>query len=161
MLPLQVILILIINSLQHFYTVNAVDANTTSISEPLVTVLEGNSVTISCVSTGAPTPSITWKFNDEVATFIPSNMVDGRFSHRLVRDSNGNIVPDITPGSITSNLTIVNAQYPDHDGVYTCIGSNDEQSVNNSTASITVQVQGKLLHYIKGVRSLCSLTPFI
>ena len=106
-----------------------------------MTVVEGNTVTISCVSRGAPTPSVTWEFNGEVTLFVPSNVVD-EFSTVLVRDSNGNIQPDITLGSITSNLMIVNAQYPDHDGVYTCIGSNDAQLVNYSTSSITVQVQG-------------------
>ena len=117
------------------------DANTTTISGPFVTVLEGNTVTISCVSTGAPTPSITWEFNGEVAPFVPLNVVE-EFSAVLVRASNGNIQADITPGSITSNLMIVNAQYRDHDGVYTCIGTNDDQMINSSTVSIAVQVQG-------------------
>ena len=123
----------------NFY--NAVDANTTTISEPFVTVLERNTVTISCVSTGAPTPLITWEFNGEVAPFVPSNVVEETRA-ALARDSNGNIQPDITLGSTTSNLMVVNAQYPNHDGVYTCIGTNDDQMINSSTASITVQVQG-------------------
>ena len=118
------------------------DANTTSISGPSVTVIEGNTVTISCVSTGAPTPSITWEFNNEVAPFVPSNDEPEETRAALVRDSDGNFQPDITLGSITSTLMIVNAQYPDHDGVYSCIGSNDDQMVNSSTVSITVQVQG-------------------
>ena len=117
------------------------DANTTTISEPFVTVIEGNTVTISCVSTGAPTPSIKWELNGEVAPFIPSNVVD-EIRAVLFRDSNGDFQPDITLGSITSNLMIVNAQYPDHDGIYTCIGTNDDQMRNSSTASIAVQVQG-------------------
>ena len=121
------------------------DANTTISGGPLVAVLEGNTVTISCVSTGAPTPSIAWELNGEVAPFVPSDVVVETRTV-LVRDSNANLQPDITLGSVTSDLTIVNAQYPDYNGVYTCIGSNDKQMVNNSTASITVQVQGIYLY---------------
>ena len=120
---------------------STVDANTTTNSGPMVTVLEGNTVTISCVSRGAPTPSITWEFDGGMAPFVPSNAVE-EFTAVLDRDSNGNFQPDITLGSITSTLMIVNAQYPNHDGVYTCIGSNDAQMINSSSVSITVQVQG-------------------
>ena len=116
------------------------DANTTT-SGSFVSVLEGNTVTISCVSRGAPTPSVTWEFNGEVPLFIPSNVVEETRAV-VVRDSNHVLLPDITPGSTTSYLMVVNAQYPDHDGVYTCIGSNDNEMRNSSTVSITVQVQG-------------------
>ena len=49
----------------------------------------------------------------------------------------------VDPGSITSELRIFSASYPDHDGVYTCVGVNSEDAVfTNSSAFITVQVQG-------------------
>ena len=61
----------------------------------------------------------------------------------LIRDSNDELVPDITTGSITSSIEIINATYPENDGVYTCIGSNDNQMVNTSEATITLQVVGR------------------
>lgn len=54
-----------------------------------------------------------------------------------------NFVPSIVLGTITSDLLIENAQYPDHDGVYTCIGSNDDLLINISSAMINVQVIGE------------------
>ena len=60
----------------------------------------------------------------------------------LVRDGSGNLVP-IVLTAIVSNLQIMNAQYPDHDGDYTCVGFNDNQMINTSSATITVQVLGE------------------
>ena len=49
----------------------------------------------------------------------------------------------VDPGSITSELYIVSASYPDHDGEYTCVGVNSEDAIfTSSSAFITVQVQG-------------------
>ena len=117
------------------------NANTTSNSEPVVTVVEGNSVTISCTSTGAPTPTMTWELNGETTPFMQFDSSEAT-QVIVARNAMGNLVPDITPGNIISNLPISNAQYPDHDGVYTCIGSNDEQ-MDTSTSSITVVVVSK------------------
>ena len=68
-------------------------------------------------------------------------VTDGQVS--LLRDqsahSSSNFIVDISLGSTTSQLLVVNAQYPDHDGVYTCIGSNQE---NSSSALISIQVVG-------------------
>ena len=57
-------------------------------------------------------------------------------------DPNSAFIPD-SVGTIISHLFIVNAQYPDHDGVYTCIGSNDVSMINISSAMIIVHVHGK------------------
>ena len=54
-------------------------------------------------------------------------------------------VADLTPGNIESTLHIVSARYPDHDGVYTCIGTNaDGLTIASSSAFVTVQVNGEL-----------------
>ena len=56
-----------------------------------------------------------------------------------------NRVVDLTPGRIVSTLHIVSARYPDHDGVYTCIGTNAEDlTVASSSAFITIPVHGKI-----------------
>ena len=124
------------------YAFIVVDASTTINSEPVVMVVEGNSVTISCTSTGAPTPTMTWELNGEITPFMQFDITEATQAS-VIRNAMGNFVPDITPGNIISNLPISNAQYPDHDGVYTCIGSNDERMVNINTSSITVVVFGK------------------
>ena len=122
--------------------VHVVDANTTSNSEPVVMVVEGNSVYVSCTSTGAPTPSMTWEVSGETTPFMQFDTTEATQA-RIVRDAMGNFVPDISVGSISSDLTITNAQYPYHDGVYTCIGSNDKQMMTTSALSITVIVVSK------------------
>ena len=120
-----------------------VDANTTANIESVVTVLEGSSVTISCTSTGAPTPAIIWKLNNETAPFT-STTTETESLGTLARNGDGNFVFN-SLSTIVSNLLITNAQYPDHDGNYTCIGFNDNQMINTTSATITVQVLGKCI----------------
>ena len=98
----------------------------------MVSIAEGLSVTVSCTSTGAPTPSIVWMLNSTSDSITKEQAT-------LVQ----NVVPSIILGSIISTLQVVNARYPDHDGEYTCVGTNDNQMVNTSSAYITVQVLGK------------------
>ena len=123
----------------------AVDANTMANNASVVSIFEGvpTSVTISCTSTGTPTPSIVWMLHGQPAPFI---------KHIITRQSEIHQIPhtsppafSITVGSTTSNLQIVNARYPDHDGVYTCVGTNSYKMVNtiSSSGNITVQVLGK------------------
>ena len=120
------------------YSVHAEISSTTAISGPTVTVLEGDSVDISCTSTGVPTPSITWSFNNTAAPFEQTDTVVDVKATILAP---GQFTVD--PGTITSELHIVSASYPDHDGVYTCVGVNSEDAVfTSSSAFITVQVQG-------------------
>ena len=133
-----------VNNIILYYIIIIVDASTTSNSEPVVMVVEGNTTIISCTSTGAPTPTMTWKLNGETTPFMQFDTTEATQAVLYIgRNAMYDIVPDITVGSITSDLTITNAQYPDHDGVYTCIGSNDEQMVNISTSLITLVVFGK------------------
>ena len=126
---------------------HAVGANTAVINDPLVSIIEGVhiSVILSCTSTGAPTPSIVWMLDGQPAPFIKNDII--------TRESEVHWIPltsppifSITPGSITSYLEVVNARYPDHDGVYTCTGTNSYKMVNaNSSVYISMQVLGKPL----------------
>lgn len=120
-----------------------VDANTMANSASVVSVAEGNSVTISCTSSGTPTPTITWLLDGQPAPFTP----DATQNVATVTQVPGSSPPvfNIIRGSITSNLRIVDAMYPDHDGDYTCVGTNDEQMMIVSSEVITVQVHGKVL----------------
>ena len=119
-------------------------ANTTVTSGAGMVVLsEGDNVNISCSSAGVPIPTITWTLRDQPAPFDQvAEQTDTVVL--LVRDDNDDLVADITPGSLESTLQIMNAQYPAHDGVYQCTGSNSHagQSFSQSV-TITVQVQGK------------------
>ncbi len=107
-------------------------------------MLEGGNANISCRSVGAPVPSITWQFNNQTTVF---QQTDTETSIESTVISNGTERWfDITPGNIESSLHIVNASYPDHDGVYTCIGTNsDDLTVASRSASIIVQVNGESL----------------
>ena len=124
---------------------NAVGANTTVTNGSVVSIFEGMYIVIlSCTSTGAPTPSIVWMLDGQPAPFIKNDI--------STRESEVHQIPLTSPpvfgiilGSITSNLHVVNARYPDHDGVYTCVGTNSYKMVNtiSSSDNITVQVLGK------------------
>ena len=110
-----------------------------------VTISEGNSVDISCKSTGGPVPSITWTFNNQPTTFNQTDVITQATTH-AVRQLDGTFVCIVTLGKVTSILHIVDAQYPIHDGVYTCTGNNSmDASDNTSSVNITVQVQGMLV----------------
>ncbi len=104
-------------------------------SDPQVSVLEGGSIDISCNSTGGPIPSITWTINNQNTNFSQSD------------DATNPVITTTTTttGYTVSTLHIVNAQYPAHNGVYTCTGTNTISGTQQtSSASITVQVQGKM-----------------
>ena len=117
----------------------AVDTSTIiSGGASMVTVSEGGSVDISCISTGVPVPTITWRLNNQATPFNQTDMT-------TTADIRVNInfgVDTIINGSVVSTLHIVNAQYPGHDGVYECIGDNSNGgSAPPSIANISVQVQ--------------------
>ena len=127
-----------------------VDAITTSLSISTVVIPEGGSADISCRSVGAPVPSVTWEFNNQT-TDLEQTDTETPFIAELT-GTIGNRGVDVTPGNIESSLHIVSATYPDHDGVYTCIGSNSkDRTVASSSAFITVQVNGESnesIHYM-------------
>uniref|UniRef100_A0A182XLK8 Ig-like domain-containing protein n=1 Tax=Anopheles quadriannulatus TaxID=34691 RepID=A0A182XLK8_ANOQN len=78
-------------------------------------LLEGEPIVLDCVVTGAPTPSILWKFNNE-------NIQNGR----IKLFGNGSL---ILP---TSTL--------DDGGIYTCCAGN---ALGNISVNVTVLVNGK------------------
>ncbi len=85
---------------------------------------EGGSADISCRSVGAPVPSITWEFSNQTTEFEQTD-TETPFVTTLT-GTIGNRGVDLTSGNIESSLHIVSAKYPDHDGVYTCIGTNSD-----------------------------------
>ena len=104
---------------------------------------EGSSADISCRSVGAPVPSITWEVNNQTTNFEQTD-TETPFVATLT-GTIGNRGVDVTPGSVDSSLHIVSATYPDHDGVYTCIGANSEdRTVASSSSFVTVQINGEL-----------------
>ena len=117
-----------------------------------VTVQEGDSINIACVSSGNPIPTISWYLGSSPAPFSLSNTVidlEAGISREIPGDQSTPTVLRFSEGNITSVLQITNAVYPAHDGEYTCVGLNSHNEVDNtSNATITVQVQGicDLLH---------------
>ena len=116
----------------------------TTANPSVVSVLEGFPVTISCTSTGAPTPTIEWTFNDLPIPFNVEVISTANETQASLTRSGPSFETTITPGCATSFLNIVNSVYPTHDGNYTCTGSNDDMGTNFSAAVITVQVIGEL-----------------
>ena len=122
-----------------------VDASTTANNES-VAILEGLSVILSCTSVGAPVPTVTWELNNQPVQITPVVSVM-QSQATLVRSDPGNsnspFVPNIITGNIISSIEIINVSFPADDGVYTCIGSNDNQMLNISEATIALQVIGR------------------
>ena len=119
----------------------ATGAPTTMNLNGTVTIQEGDSVNITCNSTGNPVPTISWYLGTSPAPFSQSGSVQN-FS-AVITGPAGNRMLNFTEGNITSVLQITNAVYPAHDGDYTCVGLNSHREVDSeSNATITVQVQG-------------------
>ena len=135
------ILIPIYYSIFHRIHFLAVDPNITIVGSSVVTVVEGGSVNITCISTGVPVPIITWKLNNLITSFSQTD-VSRDFSVRLIRQGEI-LVPEMTSGNIVSTLHLENTQYPAHNGVYECIGADPDNTSVSSTAIITVQVEGE------------------
>ena len=101
----------------------------------MLSVLEGGSLRLSCTSIGAPTPAIVWEINGRPAQFNATEVITMP-QVQFIGAPGGGLMPDVTLGSITSDILIVNVRYH---GTYTCIGSNDGFE-SNSSAVIHVQV---------------------
>ena len=106
-----------------------------------VTIMEGESVNISCTSVGNPLPSFRWQIQASDAPFEQMTEMTN-----LDRTGGTSDMPDFsfTPGSTTSTLLIINAVYPDHSGVYQCTAFSSHNGVESTNSdTITVNVQGQ------------------
>ena len=102
---------------------------------------------ISCKSTGGPVPTITWTFNNQPTTFSQTDVTTQATTHAMSQPNN-TFVSIVTPGNVMSTLHIVDAQYPTHNGVYTCTGNNSvDVSANSSSVDIAIEVQGMSVRY--------------
>ena len=96
---------------------------------------EGRSINISCNSTGSPTPTIVWEMDGEPFLYPPTEIsVEPQVPER-------GFLQDVMLGNINSTVQVINASYPDDEGYYTCVGTNDEEYSN---FTIYVQVLGTL-----------------
>ena len=122
------------------------DAPTVMNLNGTVTIQEGDSINITCNSTGNPVPTILWYLGASAVPFSQSDSVQN-FEATIVRDPmTDRRVLRFSEGNITSVLQITNAVYPAHDGEYTCVGLNSNRAGNRTdNATITVQVQGMRL----------------
>ena len=137
--------------LLHYPSLNAGEPMTMNQTGD-VTVLEGDSVSISCFSTGNPVPTITWYLGTSVAPFPQSDAVNELQASITGSGTPQNIIVIVTNGNITSVLRIENAVYPAHDGEYTCVGLNSNRGAENTNnATINVQVRGKHIKSCSGV----------
>ena len=137
------------------------DPNTTIVGSSVVTVVEGRSVNIFCISTGVPVPIITWKLNNQITSFSQTD-VSTDFEVKVIRQQDLTLVPEVTIGNIVSTLHIENTQYSAHNGVYECIGKDPDNTSVSSTAMITVQVEGEnTLHTESNIMVVTMLCLFL
>ncbi len=99
-----------------------------------MSILEGGNSAISCCSIGGPVPVITWTLNNRNTEFKQTD---------IINEASISSTDHVTIGNIISTLHIADANYPTHDGVYTCTGRNTaSDSHNNSSVNITVMIKG-------------------
>ena len=104
-----------------------------------VSIIEGEGLDISCTSTGFPVPSIVWTLDDQP---VPYDQTDILTDYNINEGFN----IEVTPGTMSSTLHIVNAQYPANDGVYKCTGSyNHAGTPVRDSAVVTMEVLGMYL----------------
>ncbi len=108
--------------------------NTTTEQVEKLSILERGNIAISCCSIGGPVPVITWTLNNHNTEFNQTDIINEAFI---------SFTDQVTIGNTISTLHIAEAQYPTHDGVYTCTGRNTaSNSHNNSSVNITVMIKG-------------------
>ena len=109
------------------------DANTNVFRTNAVYIDEGQSVNVSCNSTGIPTPNITWTFNNQTTSFTQTDVYTD-----INVTITGESAVEVTQGNVVSTLHIVNLQYPSTTGDYVCSGSSNRAGATSSSAIITV-----------------------
>ena len=116
-------------------------------SEVDVTITEGMNGQVSCMATGIPVPSITWRINNQTTSFFQMDTItDVSFEMK------SSVTTGIQRGSIVSVLYIENAKYPTHHGIYECTAVNTDNLVNfSSSATITVHIQGNRIVIIESL----------
>ena len=124
----------------HTLSLNAGEPVTMNLTGD-VTAIEGDSVNISCFSTGNPVPTITWYLGTSMAQFPQSDIVNDL--EATVNGTGASTMVSFTDGNVTSVLRIESIAYPAHDGEYACVGLNSHREVENTNnATISVQVLG-------------------
>jgi hypothetical protein len=106
-----------------------------------VSLRQGESLTLSCSSTGVPLPTISWSVNGQIVNFdrIDQSTEPSLFIHTPRYTS-------ATLGIVNSTIRIEDIQYLADDGVYLCTGSIVHAGgEDTSSASLIVDVLGMLL----------------
>lgn len=119
-----------INCMMQF-SISGNPYNTTVIPNPVILV-ESETATLTCTSTGKPSPTVTWHVKDDMMNAI------GNTSKYLIASS----VEMTAPGdeyTTTSVLTITNASIADT-GNYTCIAGGKLKNESDA-ARLTVQCE--------------------
>ena len=102
-------------------------AQPTATTLSLVSVYEGESITITCTATGVPAPSVNWSRADN------SSLTDSRY---VISDTSFSVmVNDVY--QVTRNLTIMSSVREDIGMEYSCIATN-VLGTAQSNVSITV-----------------------
>lgn len=106
-----------------------------------ITAVEGGNISFSCSAAGLPQPDVMWSQTgtgnfslvENVTEFDPALSILGETDSQL--------------GVVTSVLTILNAQFPAHNGSYTCTGSNvnpKTMALHYNSSTVDVTILGKL-----------------
>ena len=94
----------------------------------MVSVSEGESVTITCIATGVPAPSVNWNRADG------SSLIDSRYV--ISGTSSPMVVNDLY--QVTRNLTIMNIVRADIGVEYSCTVTNVADTVQSNVSIIVL-----------------------
>ena len=116
----------------------------------MVTLSEGDNITITCAATGVPVPSVTWSRADG------SSLTDSRY---VISDiSSSMVVNDVY--QVTRNLTIMNVIREDAGAMYDCTVTNVVNTVQ-SNVIINVLCKWIMVYCIVPFSSTTNFTDFI
>ena len=121
-----------IYGITYHYYVCIIVARPTVTTPAAVSPAEGDNITITCVATGVPVPSITWSRADG------SSLTDSRYV--ISNTSSAVVVTDMDSSDtyqVTRNLTITNIVTTDVGAVYACAVSNDVGTVQSDVTVIS------------------------
>ena len=121
-----------VRSITYHYYVCSIVAQPTATTPATVSPAEGDNITITCIATGVPVPSVTWSRADN------SSLTDSRY---VISDTSSTVVVTDMDSSdtyqVTRNLTILNFVKTDVEAMYACTVSNVVGTVQSNVTIIS------------------------
>ena len=104
-----------------------------------IAVSKGSNVSFACLASGIPRPDLEWSHTTTGDFSLSENFIEFDPAYALLNETESKL------GVTMSVLTILGAQFPAHNGSYTCNGSNVNPKTMNlhyNSSSLYITVLG-------------------